>query len=129
MVGCGLLFSRSEPSIVTSRPLVAAPTLQQQQVIVAARLAQFGLGQPLRGADEIDERDVADRNLALVGVADVDVDLTVGEAVEAAGDALAAAEQGGDAFVSGSLSGEPQRGRERSRDGDALRQAEAPEET
>jgi hypothetical protein len=111
--------------------LARRAALQQQQVIVAARLAQLGLGQSLRGADEIDERDVSEGNLALVGVADVDVDQAVGDAVEAAGDALAAAEQGGDAFVSGSLGGEPQRGRERERgrDGDALRQAEAPDET
>ena len=94
-------------------------------MLVTARLAQLGFRQPLGAADEVEQHDVADRNLALVAGADVDVDLIVVVAVEEAGDPFPVAEEGGDLLIGGRDGGEPQRGGERGRDGDALRQAES----
>ncbi len=98
-------------------------------MVVTARFAQLGLRQALRTADEVDERDVADRDLAFLRLAEPQIEQAVGEAVEAADDALAAAEQGGDAVVRGCLGGEAQRCDERGRERDPRRQAEAPDET
>ena len=61
-------------------------------MVVPARLTQLGLREPLGTAHEVQEHDVADRDLAFISRADVHVDLIVVVAVEEAGDAIPVAE-------------------------------------
>ena len=98
-------------------------------MIVPASLAQLGFGQALRPAHGVNQRDVPNRNLALVGVADIDVDESVGDAVEASGDTLAVAQERGDRLVCDSEGGEAEGSRQRRADGDAPRGREAPEDS